>query len=204
MKYVVYKVTFPNDKVYIGITSKGLELRKKKHYDRAKVGITWKFYNALRKYEGKEIWQVVDKARDWETLCCLEQVYIEHYNSCQEGYNSTSGGEGMFQPCSEIRKKMSIWQKGKKLTLEHRKKLAEAKLGKKYGPRKKGSGENIAKSLGMKPFKVIDKNTNSIVGIYSNCSECARQLNTYSACISRCLRHPEKYKSYKNYEIKFL
>lgn len=203
-KYIVYKVKFPNNKVYIGISSKGLEKRKKSHYKKMESGEGWKFYNALRKYQNKETWEIIDTANCWEALCCLEQIYIKYYDSCNKGYNCTSGGDGMFSPCEETRKKMSLWQKGKKLTKEHRKKLSEAKLGKKYGPRKNGSGNNIAKGLGMKPFKVIDKNTNDIVGIYLSCSECARDLNTYSACISRCLRHPEKYKSYKNYEIKFL
>jgi len=199
-KFIVYKVTFPNQKVYIGISTKDLENRKKRHYSMRNTR-KYKFYNALNKYLGQEIWETIDYTSNWDKLCQLEQFYINKFDSCKNGYNSTSGGEGNYNPCDEIRIKMSISQIGRKFTLEHRKKLSLAKLGKKYQPRKKGSGDNIAKSLGMKPFKLFKNG--EFIREFSSASSCARFLNTYSACISRCLKYPEKFKSYKQYTFKF-
>lgn len=192
---IVYKVTFPNNKCYIGITSKSLSSRKKTHY-KMRNSRNYKFYNALNKYKDLEKWEILDSsANNWEELCELEKFYINKYNSCYNGYNSTSGGDGNYNPCEEVRNKMSMWQKGKKLSKKHKLALSKAKLGKKYGPR-----DNTY--VTRNEFKVIDKNTEELLGIFTNASECARALNTYPACISRCLKHPHKYKSYKNFLIK--
>lgn len=168
-KYILYKVTFPNNKVYIGITSKTLEKRKLNHYKSVTLNSNFKFHNALRKYQGKEIWEHFCSAFTWK----------------------------------DVREKMSSWQKGRKLSQEHKKKLSEAKLGKKYGPRKPAAGANIAKSLGMKSFQVFDKDK-VFVGEFNSAASCARYLKTYSACISRCLKNPQKYRSYKGYTFKFI
>lgn len=52
--YDVYKITNKtNNKVYIGITSKGLSARWKEHLYNAEHGCPFKLHNAIRKY-GKE------------------------------------------------------------------------------------------------------------------------------------------------------
>lgn len=202
MKFLVYKVVFPNSKIYIGITNKTLEKRKYNHYIKVKTNSNFKFHNALRKYQGQEIWEEFCFAFSWEDACELERKFILEFNSCQNGYNSTSGGEGNYNPCSEVLKKMSDWQKGIPKSEEHKKKLSEAKLGKKYKSRSEDSRLNIALSRGSKKFSVFNKDTNEFLGEWVNMSACARQLNIQPARIQKCLKYPEKYKRVKNYIFK--
>jgi signal recognition particle GTPase len=69
-------------------------------------------------------------------------------------HNRTDGGDGNSNPSEEMRKKMSqirkgkiSWNKGKKLTEEHKKKLSESHFGKKMSEehRKKISNSNLGK-----------------------------------------------------------
>lgn len=91
---IIYKVTFPNSKCYIGLTKNTLERRKYNHYNRMYNGSTLHFHHALRKYEGSEVWEIIDTAANYEELKLLEIKYIEHYNSFHKGYNLTLGGDG--------------------------------------------------------------------------------------------------------------
>ncbi len=51
--------------------------------------------------------------------------------------------------------------------------------------------------------KYNDKNTKEEIGRWNNTSECARSLGTYPACVSRCLKYPNKFKSYKQYKFEY-
>lgn len=202
---IVYKVIFPNNKIYIGITTKSLASRQKEHYRRMNSSVDWKFYNALRKYKGLETWEVLNcSATSWEELCKLERYYISEFDSCNNGYNCTSGGDGNFNPSKEVLEKMSAWQKGKKLTKEHREKLSLAKMGRKNGPQTVQWRLNIGIGRGAKPFKMFDKNTGALLGVFQNYSDGARFLNGWSIGISRCLRYPDRFKSYKGCTFEYL
>lgn len=195
MKYILYKVTFPNNKIYVGITTKSLKERKRKHYVSVQLGSNFKFHNALRKYKGKEKWKVIStKAKSWQELCKLEIRYIKKYKSVLNGYNSTAGGEGNFNPSEITRERMSIWQKGKVLTQEHKRKLSEAKLGKKYGKR-----QNKYKTV--RSFNLIDKADGRVLNTFSNISECARYLNVSCGSINKRVKTES---TYKNYIFKFI
>ena len=93
----VYKIVFPNGKHYIGITVRELEQRKKEHKRYAKNGDTTYVYNALRKYEMMDIFDLIeiDTANTLEELYDKEINYIKEYNSYYKdgkGYNMTYGG----------------------------------------------------------------------------------------------------------------
>lgn len=90
----LYKLDFPNNKSYIGITSKIAEERFKAH--------CWKsskknpVQHAIHKY-GKENIKltVLITVDDWELLCLAEKEAIEKFNTfTPNGYNLTLGGEG--------------------------------------------------------------------------------------------------------------
>ena len=90
---VVYLISFPNGKKYIGITSTSFEERKQghlSHMNTSKLPVS----NALRKYGEQVIWEVIDKADNWNELCHLEKSYIIKYDSLNNGYNLTAGGDG--------------------------------------------------------------------------------------------------------------
>ena len=95
----IYKIVFPNGKHYIGLTSRSLEHRQKEHRYCVKSGDTKLVYNALRKYDMVDTFELVeiDTADTLEELCEKEIGYIQEYNSYYmdgNGYNMTYGGEG--------------------------------------------------------------------------------------------------------------
>ena len=95
----IYKIQFPNDKYYIGLTATSLKRRTKQHKQCVKQGDTKYLYNALRKYDMVDTFELIeiDTADTLEELCEKEIRYIEEYNSYYmngKGYNMTYGGEG--------------------------------------------------------------------------------------------------------------
>ena len=130
--YDVYKITNKvNNKVYIGITSKGISARWKEHIYSAEHGCPFKLHNAIRKY-GKENFSIelIDFCNSWEELTEKEQYYISEYKSLQDeyGYNMTEGGDGTFGRCHTEETKEKIRQKaiGREVTEATRLKLSEA------------------------------------------------------------------------------
>jgi hypothetical protein len=95
----IYKIVFPNGKHYIGLTTTSLEQRTKEHKCLAKNGDTKCLYNAIRKYDMVDTFELIeiDTADTLEELCEKEIGYIIEYNSYYmngNGYNMTYGGEG--------------------------------------------------------------------------------------------------------------
>ena len=90
---VVYCITNAiNDKKYIGITTRTIEQRFKEHKEAdSYIG------KAIRKHgvENFEI-EIIDEALTKEELCDNEIYWIEKYNTFNEGYNLTRGGEGVI------------------------------------------------------------------------------------------------------------
>lgn len=124
-------------KSYIGFTRASIEKRFSEentfcgHYYRAFVlGYNSKFYCALRKY-GKENFRIrcleeLD-TKDISLLKEREIYWISLYNSYENGYNSTPGGDCNFKLSDITRQNISKALKGKKWT-EERKKLYKKKI----------------------------------------------------------------------------
>lgn len=92
---VVYLISFPNGKKYVGITSTSFEERKASHLSHmntSKLAV----HQALRRFKGDENWQVIAKANNWEKLTELEIQMIDEHQShiSRNGYNLTLGGDG--------------------------------------------------------------------------------------------------------------
>ena len=135
-----------NNKSYIGITTKTLEHRKITHQKAAKYS-NRKFYTALNKYGFDNFeWSVLAEGSDITDLENKEQYYIEKYNSFNDGYNLTSGGESLKEYSEESKELMRDarvdWHKsnrngfkGKTHTEEVRKRISE-KLKGRVSPNK--------------------------------------------------------------------
>ena len=134
----IYKIVFPNEKHYIGLTTTSLEQRTKEHKICANNGDKRFLYNALRKYNMIDTFQLIeiDTADTIEHLCEKEKGYIVEYNSYymnNNGYNMTRGGDGIngYVFTEENNQKNSERQKKYyEENLEARKKLNE--VNKKY------------------------------------------------------------------------
>jgi group I intron endonuclease len=92
----IYKIDFPNGKVYIGQTG-SLAARQRGHSDEARKGNCRPVYNAIRKYFKEDLTlRVIDTAETWEELDEKEIAWIAHFDSTnpERGYNLTRGGHG--------------------------------------------------------------------------------------------------------------
>lgn len=149
-KFSVYRHTFPNGKVYIGITCQ-------KPHERWCNGTGYKHqklvYRAILRYGWENVeHEIIAQGLTYEQACGMEIEMIRAYDSTnpERGYNISRGGEGgpgfsgekhpMYgkHHTEESRKKMSEstkgqipYNKGKHLSEEHRKKLRQAHLGRK-------------------------------------------------------------------------
>lgn len=130
--YDVYKITNKvNNKVYIGITSKGISARWREHIYSAEHNCPFKLHRAIRKY-GKENFSVelIDFCNNWGELAEKERFYIDKYQSIEDefGYNMTDGGDGTFGKHHSEETKDKIRQRaiGRDVTEATRIKLSEA------------------------------------------------------------------------------
>ncbi len=128
---VVYLATNKiNGKRYVGKSRLTLEERKHTHMKEVRGGSQYLFHRALRKYG--------EDGFSWEVLCNIssdlnyfEKTYIKLLGTkSPNGYNLTDGGEGIAGAVKAVKVKISLALKGKRKTLEHRRKLSEAHKGK--------------------------------------------------------------------------
>lgn len=82
-----------------------------------------KFANAIKKWgwDAFECKVLIEGITDYDELLRLEKLFIAIFDTYENGYNSTKGGEGTLG---------SRHNYGRKFTDEHRKHLSEAKKGK--------------------------------------------------------------------------
>ncbi len=155
----LYRVSFPNGKAYLGITTQTAQARFKDHCSEAgrlkreKPRGGSLLHHALNKYPGQAQLEVLVIADDWDYLCELEQRAIQAFGTRKpNGYNLTEGGEGTpgyrMPPESRERQRQAVlgskWKedakqrfseqcKGRVITQEAREKMAAAKRGKPSG-----------------------------------------------------------------------
>jgi len=115
----VYLITnMVNGKRYVGQTTHTLEYRWGQH--KRKNGCTV-LRNAINKYGADKF--IIESICEPPTIKMMNEFeieYIQRYNTkTPNGYNMTGGGEGLFNPSEEVRKKLSEANK-KLLTTEDR------------------------------------------------------------------------------------
>ena len=84
----LYRITFPNGKSYIGITSKTAGQRLAVHSYEARRGTKLPLYHAMRKYGADCIaLHTLALADDWQELCGMERAAIaEQHTRSPDGY----------------------------------------------------------------------------------------------------------------------
>lgn len=166
---VIYKITNTvNNKFYIGKTTRTIKQRLAEH--RANVNNKdFYFYNAIRKY-GWENFIVEELAYCYDSslLSLLEKEFI---SLLKPDYNLTAGGDGLLNPSSETRKKMSLSAKNKKISDAFRKKCA-----------KRMQGNTISPGGKVKSYRITDPANNSfnIQNLAAFCRE--NNLNKAHMC----------------------
>lgn len=145
MDGIIYRATSKTTKkVYVGLTINSLQTRKTQHKCRSKQMKTH-FYYAINKYGWDDFdWDILESGiEDFSLLKEREIYWINELDSYKNGYNITSGGEGIlgFKFSDEQIKKRTFYGEknpffGKKHSEETKKKISLKNSGKnapRYG-----------------------------------------------------------------------
>jgi group I intron endonuclease len=185
-------ITFPNNKVYIGYTSRSLKERLKRHnYDafNRKTGRT-AIMNAIRKFTGKEVCFVLEVVDTINIAHEREIAYIAERDSTKPeyGYNISRGGDGVKHTPytkAKISKGAIVTNKRRFADSKNIKRQSEA-LSEYWA--KEGTKLKASIKRGGKPFLVTDKNTGKLVGEWQSQRGCAKDLGISPSVINNCLK----------------
>ena len=126
---VIYCLTSPSSKCYIGQSWDIKSRFKKYRTDSNSIKNQRKLYNAIKKYKSYNFkYEIIDLCETQEEMDNKEKFYIDLYNSIDNGYNIKDGGSN-GKHSKETKIKMSISHKGKIIKLESRNKMSKAKKG---------------------------------------------------------------------------
>lgn len=124
---VYFHTNIDNNKVYVGITSQKIASRwgknGKKYLEKKKDGDFFqpKFARAILKYGWEGFTHTIfAEGLSRDEACLMEMTLIELYDSVENGYNITKGGEGTIGIVisEEGRRRMSELFKGKRMSPE--------------------------------------------------------------------------------------
>ena len=99
-----------NQKNYIG-QSKNIEMRWKQHIYNAESGSQYPIHRALRKYGVEKFSFSILEVCKTSELNDKEIEWIAKFNSYEEGYNCTRGGDGYLK--IDYEQILSLWNEGK-------------------------------------------------------------------------------------------
>lgn len=125
----LYRLTFPNGKVYIGITTRTAERRFSEHKKSAASGRPLAVNRAISKYGADSVLVETLVVAPWSYLLALECQAIEAFGSKGDGgYNMTDGGDGVvgLAISDATREKLRSAQLGRKVSDEVRERMREA------------------------------------------------------------------------------
>ena len=156
----IYKITNKiNNKIYIGMTTKDIEVRWKQHLKVSKSKNDKNhrlIHKAILKYGVENF--IFEKLYETDVINLehlkeLEIKYIKEYNSFENGYNLTKGGDGTYgYKLSQKRKEyLSQLYLGTKLSNEHKNNITKGLLNRHY----KTSDETKLKIKDSQPKKPI-------------------------------------------------
>lgn len=118
---------------YVGMTTKTLSKRWDEHVHNALVKhVPYKFHRAIAKY-GKDafVGHVLQECDDHTQLASAEIAWIAKLDSLRNGYNMTSGGDGVigYTFTQEAKARIGAGHRGLKRSVETKQKLSAQKLG---------------------------------------------------------------------------
>jgi group I intron endonuclease len=155
--YKIYKLTFPNKKIYIGMTSRTIKQRIKGHIDNSKNPKTsfYPLYRVIKKFGINNVnIEIIYETNNFDDINEKEIYFIKFYDSLvsNKGYNIQSGG---YKPSKGNRR-------GTHLTKETKEKIS--KTLKEYFSNEenrkicKNAQQIAAKNRSIKSLELINKN----------------------------------------------
>ena len=202
-KYEVYAHIFPNNKVYIGITSYGVKNRWHGGYGYKKQQMMWR---AIQKYGWDNIEHKVlfdelteNEAKQKE----IELIALYKSDQREYGYNIRHGGDicAGYKLSDETRNKMSEarkgdknWIYGKHLSEETKRKLSIAHTGKKQN--KEAAKRSALNRTGSKNYRARKVDRFDLEGNFIKTYDCladgGRDTNTRTQDIYNCCTGRQK------------
>jgi len=160
----IYKCTnIITNECYIGFDSNWPSRKVKHLYDVSNTNsknYNCHFYRAIRKYGIESFcWNIIYQSKDKEhCLNEMESHFINEFDSFNNGYNMTKGGEGTLGKKSWLRRKHSIETKlkmsnsakGKIRSKEHSENISKSNKGKKRKPFSEEHKNKISESIKKK------------------------------------------------------
>lgn len=118
---IIYKLTFPNGKVYIGQTSQTLRRRLTRHCCENEDTFKCRAINKYKSFNCEILYQ-------GEDLDNQEIEFIKQYNSTNReyGYNLESGGHNNKHLSEETKEKIRVAHKGTKHSEETKRNISES------------------------------------------------------------------------------
>ena len=200
----IYKITNDiNDKIYIGQTSGTLEERFKQHKKKINSDDrkTFPLYNAMRKY-GVEHFSI-EMIEQTDNLQEREQYWIKFFDSYNNGYNATLGGDGWVRTDYDLI--ASLYSQGFS-GIEIAQQMGITKNTVYRGLKAKGietlSNTETSKKKNSKAIGQYDKTTLELIHIFPSVAEAAKAMGKNRAHISSCA-HGKKASAY-GYKWKFI
>ena len=113
--HIIYKMTSPSGKSYIGRTARKLSVRMNEHKKLMNDDKGYTLHTALRKYgfDGFVVEQIAETT-DIDAAVLTEEALIQKHDSVRNGYNDTYGGGGE-----------SLWKNNPELLEKQRRTLSE-------------------------------------------------------------------------------
>lgn len=137
MTWIVYKLTDPEGRAYIGISGRTLAVRFKQHCKEAWAGSNLAIHCGIRKYgsDGFKTEILTECVNQIEAKVCERALISAHgtYIRSGRGYNLTIGGDGAegWRPSDETRAIWRAQRAGRTLSPEWRAALSESRKGRK-------------------------------------------------------------------------
>lgn len=200
----IYKIqNLINGKLYIG-QSVDIEQRWKEHISAAKGDYYhYTLYKAMRKYGIENFSFSIIEECNRDELSEKEKYWIKFYNSYEEGYNSTLGGEGTPQWDRDLI--LSLWNEG----------LSSKDIIKKIGI-KDNVLSGILQELNIPHSEIRYRGDNvkrksiqqydlkgNFIAEFSCPAEAAKQTNTNQTNLMQVARQAKEYKSANNFLWKY-
>lgn len=121
--YTVYKHTSPSGKVYVGITSQNPIKRWQKGHGYRNQPV---FYNAILKYGWNNIKHEIlysGLTKEEAEMKEIELIAVYKSNQSGHGYNVDFGGNSIGKMSEETKRKISMSEKGKVVSVKSREKM---------------------------------------------------------------------------------
>lgn len=232
MSYTVYKHTFPNGKVYIGITGQTPSRRWREGHGYEGQPV----FDAIVKYGWDNIEHtILEKGLTKEQAEEKEKYYIKEYNSLSHanGYNIETGGYCTDKISEETKDKLRKALKGRQAGEKHwhygqhwsekiRQKISKAHKGMKYGEetRKKRSERFSGKNNPMYGVKMTEEHKAKLMAasrkackkavvcvetgiVYESSVEAQKQTGIYRGTIRYVCRKNPRYKTAGGFHWKY-